>query len=282
MHYRQEGQNMVVTGLQEFDLARTFECGQCFRFATDLTGVYEGVAKGRPLRVAQQGDSLILYDVTRQEFETVWWEYFDLSRDYAALRELMGRDPVLRRAADFAPGIRILRQDGWEALCTFIISQNNNISRIKGIVQRLCETFGKPLPGGLYDFPAPEALAGLSPEDLAPLRCGFRARYILDAAQKVASGQVNLQGLESLPLEQAQTELCKIVGVGPKVAQCALLFGFGRIECFPVDVWIDRAMKNLFPQGLPAEALPYAGIIQQYIFHYVRLDPTALPQPSKG
>ncbi len=277
MQYIRQENNIVVTGLAEFDLARTLECGQCFRFTAREAGVYEGVAKGRLLRVAQQQESLIFYDVTPQEFEAVWVDYFDLLRDYGALRSLMRGDPVLRRAADFAPGIRILRQDGWEALCSFIISQNNNIGRIRGIVQRLCESFGSPLPGGQYDFPRPEALAGLTADDLAPLRCGFRARYILDAAQKVASGQVNLAALHSLPLEQAQEELCQIVGVGPKVAQCALLFGFGRVECFPVDVWIGRAMKSLFPEGLPPETLPYAGIIQQYIFHYVRLDPQALP-----
>ncbi len=280
MHYQQQKNDLIVSGVRDFDLARTLESGQCFRFTPHPAGGYEGVAQGRPLRVAQQGDSLTFYQMTRQEFKALWLDYFDLARDYGALRALMCQDPVLRRAADFAPGIRILQQDGWEALCSFIISQNNNIGRIRGIVQRLCEHFGSPLPGGHHDFPPPQALAGLTPEDLAPLRCGFRARYILDAAAKVASGQVDLEAIKSLPLEQAQAELCKIVGVGPKVAQCALLFGFGRIECFPVDVWIGRAMKSLFPQGLPPETLPYAGIVQQYIFHYVRLDPQALAQPA--
>lgn len=214
--------------------------------------------------------------MSKAEFEEVWYDYFDLGRNYTKLKEQFSSDPILAKAITYAPGIRVLKQDSWEALCSFIISQNNNIKRIAGIIDRLCKTFGEPLEDGLYTFPAPEVLASASIADLAPLRAGFRARYLLDAANKVASGQVRLEELSGLPIEEARTELMKITGVGVKVAECALLYGCGRMECFPVDVWIRRAMQHLFPDGLPACAQDCAGIAQQYIFHYVRTCPDAL------
>lgn len=168
---------------------------------------------------------------------------------------------------------RVLRQDRWEALCSFIISQNNNIKRIRGIVETLCNTWGEPLPGRRSSFPGPEVLASLTEEDLQPLRSGFRAKYILDAARKTASGEVDLDHVASLPTEEAAAELCRIRGVGIKVAHCALLYGFHRIECLPVDVWMKRVMSTMYPQGLPEELLPYAGIAQQYLFHYSRSHP---------
>lgn len=181
--------------------------------------------------------------------------------------------PALEPACRFAGGIRVLRQDGWEALASFILSQNNNIKRITGIIERLCCQFGNPIGGGLCAFPPPERLAGLSPEDLAPLRSGFRARYLIDAARQVTGGTVDLAALSALPTAEARAELMKIVGVGKKVADCALLFGFGHGDCFPVDVWIGRALAELLPEGLPPSLAPCAGIAQQMIFHYMRACP---------
>src|SRR5699024_513061 len=146
-------------------------CGQCFRWRENADGTFTGVASGRRLTVSPDA----------APDDPFWRDYFDPSLDYASIRrELAARSPVLAEAAAFAPGIRILRQDPWEALCSFILSQNNNIPRIMGIVERLCEAFGDPLPGGGFSFPPPERLAPLSVSDLAPLRCGFRARYVLD------------------------------------------------------------------------------------------------------
>ncbi|MBQ1814910.1 MAG: DNA-3-methyladenine glycosylase 2 family protein, partial [Ruminococcus sp.] len=144
--------------------------------------------------------------------------------------------------------------------------------RIKGIVDRLCESFGEDIGGG-FAFPNAEALARLSPDDIAPLRAGFRNRYIIDAAQKVASGEVDLEACRTLEYEQARRELMKITGVGVKVADCTMLFGLHRIEAFPVDVWMKRALKTLFPGMTPADFGEYAGIAQQYIFHYSRMHP---------
>ena len=248
----------------DFDLAATLECGQCFRWDRLPDGSYSGIASGLMLHISGGN----LEDALADPF---WRAYFDMDRDYAAIREeLSGYHPALAEAAAFAPGIRILNQDPWEALCSFIISQNNNIPRIKGIVARLCEAFGEETPDGIREFPRPERLAELDEEALACLRCGFRARYILDAARKAASGQVDLEALRSVPLEEARASLMAIVGVGPKVADCALLYGLHRLDAFPMDVWMKRAMRELFPGKKPEDFGPWAGIAQQYIFHYIR------------
>ena len=168
-----------------------------------------------------------------------------------------------------AGGIRILKQEPWETVCSFIISQNNNIPRIKGIIERLCENFGEKIEGG-FAFPSAEKIAALSLEELAVIRSGFRAKYILDAARKFASGEISSERLEQLSTDEARSQLMKIYGVGEKVADCVLLFAFARIDAFPKDVWIKRAMEKLFSGDLPECAVPYAGIVQQYIFHFAR------------
>ena len=272
----QFGENhVIIPDFPDFDLAQTLDCGQAFRWKSLPDGSFLGVAGQKICQISRIGSDILLEGVSRSDFEGFWYDYFDLGRDYAAIRRRLAEDPVMARALAYAPGIRVLRQQPWEALASFIISQNNNIKRIKGIIDRLCETFGDPLPGGLFTFPGPERLAPLRPEDLAPLRAGFRARYLIDAAQKVSSGRVDLPSLEALPLDQARAQLLRITGVGGKVADCALLFGCGRIDCFPLDVWMKRVMAQLFPQGLPPAASGCAGIAQQYLFHYARTCPDA-------
>ena len=163
-----------------------------------------------------------------------------------------------------------MKQDAWETICSFIISQNNNIKRIKGIVKRLCDTFGEPIAEGFSTFPHYSTIAKLTVEDLAPLRSGFRAKYILDAAKKLDSGEVSIERIQNSDYATAKAELMRICGIGSKVADCALLYGFYRLEAFPEDVWIKRAMAKLYPDGLPENCKRYAGIAQQYIFHYAR------------
>lgn len=255
--------------LSEFDLAKTLDCGQCFRFDEGEDGIWSGIAPFGLLKMRQEGENVTFFDTDRERYEKLIAPYLDLDTDYAAIRDLLCADPTLAAAAAYACGIRIMRQQPWETLCSFIISQNNNIARIKGIISRLCEGFGEKTEGG-YAFPTAERLAALEPADLAPLRAGFRDKYIIDAARKVASGEVDFEKVAAAGSDDARAELEKIKGVGDKVADCALLFGFHRLEAFPRDVWIKRAMAALFPQGLPQFALPYAGVAQQYIFHYAR------------
>lgn len=261
-----------VDGVTDLDLAQTLDCGQSFRWVCGENG-FSGIAFGRYAVMRLEGESLYIDNATEENFEKIWKPYLDLELDYGEIRrQIATLHPVLREASAYAPGIRILRQEPWEALCTFIISQNNNIKRIKGIVERLCESFGEKNDGG-YLFPSAERLSALEPEELAPIRAGFRNKYIIDAARKVASNEVELEKCRSLPYDEARAELMKIKGVGVKVADCTLLFGLHRIEAFPVDVWMKRALEKLFPDMTPADFGEYAGIAQQYIFHYSRMHP---------
>ncbi|MEG1886760.1 MAG: DNA glycosylase, partial [Oscillospiraceae bacterium] len=235
----------------------------------DDAGNWLGVAFGRILKIGVADNNIVLYNTSEEDYLSIWKSYFDIDRNYMEIINNISRNDVLKTASSCASGIRILKQEPWEALCSFIISQNNNIPRIKGIIDRLCENFGDNLGGG-FSFPTAVGLSNCTIEDLAPLRSGFRARYILDAAQKVANGDIDFELCKNGDIAEAQKELMKICGVGQKVADCSLLFGFGRIEAFPKDVWIKRAMTTLFDGELPECAVQYAGIVQQYIFHYAR------------
>ena len=263
-----------ITDVHDLDLEQTLDCGQSFRWKPQDDGSFHGVAYGKSVTVSLDKTDMYIENATADDFKNIWYSYFDFSLDYGKIREEISTiHPVLNEAAKYAPGIRILRQEPFEALCTFIISQNNNIKRIKGIVQRLCENFGEEISPGDFAFPTPQKMAELSADDLAPLRAGFRNRYLIDAAQKVYSGEVDLESCRTLDYEQARKELMKITGVGVKVADCTLLFGLHRIEAFPVDVWMKRAMEKLFPGMMPSDFGDCAGIAQQYIFHYSRMHP---------
>ena len=231
--------------------------------------MWQGVAFGRPVSAGQEKDTLVLENMNIAQFNAIWKNYFDLNRCYGDIKKLLSRDPVMERAVAYAPGLRVLCQEPWEALCSFIFSQNNNIPRIKGIVERFCDAFGEKREG-ISAFPAPETVANLTVEDMAEVRAGFRAKYILDAARKVSSGEVDLKQLAYVPTDQAREVLMRIHGVGPKVADCALLYGLGHVDAFPADVWINRAVDTFFPSGFPALFRPVAGIAQQYLFHYAR------------
>lgn len=259
----------LVTGLRCFSLPLILDCGQAFRW-TEQNGDWSGIAHGIELTLHQTDDSLLFLGKSTEEVREVWIDYFDLNRDYVEICNRLSSDPHLKEACSVYHGIRLLKQDEWEALCSFIISQNNNIPRIKGIISRLCENFGEKLPCGGYSFPSAQTIASLSPDDLAPLRAGFRNKYIIDAAQKVASGEVNIEALKGAPAQEIRDSLLKIKGVGAKVAECTLLFGFGDVDAFPVDVWVRRVVSELYPDGLPECMEGVSGIAQQYLFHWRR------------
>jgi len=276
----QSGENTYVKGVRNFCLDDILDCGQCFRWEKLNDGVWRGIISKYARTVEQNGDTLIFYGVTPGEFDEIWYNYFDFGRDYGMVKEILSRDEAMRRAISYTPGMRVLRQEPWEALCSFILSQNNNIKRIRGLVSRLCEGFGEKIDGGC-SFPAPKALAGMTELDLAPVKSGFRAKYILDAARKVASNEVCLRRIHNMPLNDADTLLQTIRGVGPKVSACALLYGFGRAESIPRDVWINRVMARFYPNGIPAELSGFAGLGQQYLFHYIRNNTGALDVSAK-
>ncbi len=270
---------VTVTGLECFELDRIFDCGQCFRFERIREHCWEGVAFGRAIRFHQPSpDTLLIPGVSEEEYRKIWRPYLSLDVDYnAKRRELSARfagHPTMTAAMEFGKGIRILRQDPWETVCSFIVSQNNNIPRIKKIIRALCEAYGEPLDGGQYAFPTPQSLAAAGREAIFNLRTGFRAKYIYDAASRVADGRLNLAAVEAADASRAAEMLCEVSGIGPKVAACALLFGFGKTEAFPVDVWMKRSLERHFPDGFDAAALgPLAGLAQQYLFYYERYHP---------
>lgn len=259
-----------LASAEELDLVKTFECGQCFRWNADERGVYTGVVRGCAAKAWTEDGQVFLRSAGD---EAMWREYFDLERDYAAAGCFEGGE-YLAECARYGRGIRILRQEPWEALCSFILSQCNNIRRIKGIVERLCRLYGEEteLEGERhYSFPSAETVARLEAEDLSALRCGYRAPYVINAARAVASGELNLSALIRADCTAAKEELLSLSGVGEKVANCAVLFGLGHMEAFPIDVWIRRALKEHFPPGFdPASLGEYAGLAQQYIFYYAR------------
>ena len=265
----------------DFSVFRTFDCGQCFRFDPVIDSAFEheveGIAFGKYVRFAEDKEGDLYVYSSPEDFESIWLSYLSLDCDYDMINEQLfsafsGSDAEhIKKAAGASRGIRILRQDPWEALCSFIVSQNNNIPRIKKIIAAMSEKYGEKINGG-YAFPTAEALYKAGEEAIFELKTGFRAKYIYDAAKKVVTGEIDLSAVKKAEsYEKAEEILLAVKGVGPKVAACALLFGFERLEAFPIDVWIKKVIEKRFEKGLDPKVLgEYAGIAQQYLFYYER------------
>ena len=262
MNYIIKGKDIHLSQ-SDFDLDETLDCGQAFRWEKISDGAYHGAMLNKELTIRKEKDYFVFENTSENDLLSVWYDYFDLGTDYGELKRIYSEDETLAKACEFAPGIRLLKQDKWEALVSFIISQNNNIPRIKGIIGRLCEENG--------GFPSAEKLKGCTADDFSYLRAGFRAKYLESCVSLVTSGEVSLERISAAPTCEARAELMKIKGVGPKVADCTMLYGMYKTECFPVDVWIKRVIAKYYPDGLDIPALgEYAGIAQQYLFYYER------------
>ena len=262
--------NKIILVPDCFDLALTLDCGQAFRWVQTGDDEWHGVAFSKPLTLKKTERGIEFIGTNKEDFENIWIGYFDLERDYGTLCRNFMADRYLAEAVDTCYGIRLLCQEPWEAICSFIMSQNNNIPRIKGIIDRLCRLLGEPLGNDDYSFPSAAKIAEAGVEALAPIRAGFRAKYIIDAAEKVANGEIDIEKIYALTIDEGRDELIKIKGVGEKVAQCSLLYGFGKIDAFPIDVWVKRIMSELYPDGLPECTNGARGIAQQYLFHWRR------------
>ncbi len=269
MEIIKENNNIILKDVKCLDIALSLDCGQAFRWRKKENNIWCGIVKDKYLEIEQTEKNIVVFhNVSEEDFDLIWKEYFDLERDYELI--LNSYDELnLISAYKKYNGIRILKQDEWEAICSFIISANNNIPRIKGIIERLCENFGEKIEGG-FSFPSPEIIAQKNETDLSVIRAGFRNKYILDAARKISSKEVDIEKIKNMDFEAAKNELLKIKGVGEKVAQCSLLYGFGRMEAFPVDVWVKRIVEELYPNGLPECIKGTEGIAQQYLFHWRR------------
>jgi len=275
-----------------FHLGHTLECGQAFRWRRLAGGGYEGVIGRTVVHATQTGDRLMLSGAPAGTLAN----YFQLHEDIAAIVRTFPNDPHMRRAVAFGCGMRLLRQDPWECLASFICSAAKQFVQICQVVDNLCRTLGEPLKADGrtgFAFPSAAAVARATHEQLWSCKMGFRAKNLLAAARMVDSDKVRLETIAAMDYPRAVEELMKLPGVGPKVADCALLFGWGRQEAFPIDVWIERALRQLYFAGqrrVTRRQLvefhrsyfgPYAGYAQQYLFHYVRNNPQSLAAASR-
>ena len=267
--------------IKNFDIGQISRSGQCFRLnpagggegGEASAGEYRLLAADRALYLRQNGEE-IWFSCEEEEWESYWRAYFDWDTDYGAFQAAVDpEDAYMTAACRAGSGIRILRQPLWETIVSFIISQQNNIPRIKGCIEAVCGRFGEEKTdcrGQAYrTFPDAHRLAALSLEDLAPCRLGYRARYILSTARMAAEGEIDLDAVSRLSYGEAKAELMRLTGVGNKVADCICLFALHHIEAFPVDTHIAAMLREHYPQGFPfARYEGFAGVLQQYGFYY--------------
>lgn len=269
---------MILSVRDDFDLEKIADSGQCFRWKRQ--------ADTKTVRILHASSCLYItplgrdrYELTcsSEEYEQIWKNYFDLKEDYGLIRAKIDQasDPFLWAACEQEKGIRILRQDPWEMLITFIISQNKNIPAIRRSVEFLAESCGEKKIDSrgveYYAFPTPGAIVSLSDEALKACKLGYRCSYVRRAAEAVAEGKLDLQSLLSADEECTLQELTSLYGVGSKVANCISLFGLHHLDAFPKDVWIKRVLSQEYPEGYPFAAYsPYNGVYQQYMFAYIR------------
>lgn len=285
---------LKIVGVKNFDIGKIFDCGQCFRFDPVPESSHEkefsGIAYGKLISFAQDADIVYIYGADRKDFDLVWKKYLDIDRDYDEVARdilLSCDNSVLAEAVGYGEGIRILSQEPFECIISFIISQNNNIPRIKKIIEALCAKCGQPVDvpcemhkhlsgkSSLCAFPDATSIEALGVDGLFELKTGFRAKYIYDAASRYLDGSLCVEEiLAEEDIERAIDALCTVKGIGRKVACCALLFGFGKYNAFPVDVWIKRVADKYFSEYSDRLSWQifgdYAGIAQQYLFYYER------------
>ncbi len=265
----------ICVSAEEFSPALISDSGQCFRMKrfSDESGEFcTLIAYGKKLTVKMLGENQFHFSCEKDAYETLWRDYFDLDADYALYRQRADRqDEFLQNAMRQGYGLRILRQEPFETLITFLLSQRKAIPLIKRSVEALCRSFGEQIGEGDFAFPSPPALADAPMDKLLSCGLGYRAAYISQAAKRVASGEVDLAALSVLSDEALYEALLGFYGVGKKIARCVMLYGYHRLDSVPFDVWMDRAAKR-YPDG----KFPYCekgqcgGVLQQYAFEYIR------------
>lgn len=264
---------MVKIQIDNFSLRQISDSGQCFRMREEKDGTYSIIANGAYLLTEQNGND-ILFHCTKEDYEGTWREYFDLNTGYAHYIDSVDqKDEYLREAAAFGRGIRILKQDVWEMIITFIISQQNNIKRIRKCIDTICEKYGeeKQAENGVkfYAFPTSEALAKVTEEEFKTCNLGYRSKYLVKTSNMIASGDFQIENLYKMDYPAAKQELMKLTGIGSKVADCICLFGLHMLDAFPIDTHIIKVLEEHYPKGFPFELYPgYSGVLQQYIFYY--------------
>ena len=286
-------QTYIINNCKSFRVKDVFDCSQCFRWNEELDKSYTGIFGKNVLNVKQEPDEegykITFTGVCNGNIEDICKNYFDLNRDYEEIKNKLSKiDEFMAQSISYGEGIRILNQDLWEMIISFIISANNNIPRIKGIIERMSKKYGEEIEfrgKKYYTFPTIEALKNASKEELRTLGMGFRDKYIYETTKIIAEKQVDLESLKNKETKQAREELLKLNGVGPKVADCILLFStLKRLDVFPIDVWVRRVMNDLYIhnedetkvskkqiENLAKEKFgELEGIAQQYLFYWRR------------
>ena len=280
---KEEKDRVIVENVRDFDPVHIFECGQCFRWVRQPDNSFTGVVRGKVANISYQDGTLVIKNSSLKDFQDIWFEYLDLGRDYGEIKALLDKDEHMKKAMEYGYGIRILKQDLWEVLISFIISANNRIPMIMKTVAAMSKLYGDEIQyDGMayYSFPGADKLFEAGIEELEACRGGFRCKYILNTARMVKNGEVRLEELEGMDTGKAREELMKFPGVGPKVADCVLLYSGTKQDVFPTDVWVKRVMEELYFKReasfkeIQDFASSYfgdlAGFAQQYLFYYAR------------
>ncbi|AGY75802.1 DNA-3-methyladenine glycosylase family protein [Clostridium autoethanogenum] len=284
---------IIIKNVRNFELAHIFECGQCFRWHREENGNYIGVSFGKVIEVEKKGEDVILYNTSQQDFKKIWADYFDLYRDYNEIKNILSKDPVLKKAIEFGEGIRLLKQDPFELIVSFIISANNRIPMIQRAIKNISKKWGEPLEYKdkiYYSFPKIDKLKEATLEELASCGTGFRNKYIKDTVSKIYYNgtkikenydeKYDINWIKDQEDEVCHKELQKFMGIGPKVSDCIMLFSMQKYSAFPVDVWVKRAMnyfylapdvslKKIRDFGI-SKFGKLSGFAQQYLFYYAR------------
>lgn len=282
-------QEYIIENQESFNLKHIFDCGQCFRWNENEDGSYTGVIKNAVINVKMNDKKVIFRGICDNDFKITVRQYFDLDNNYDKIKEKLSKiDDFMKNSTQFGEGIRILNQDLWECIISFIISANNNIPRIKKIIERLSKEYGNEIEfegKKYYTFPTPEQLSKATIEDLRSLGLGFRDKRVFATTQKILNKEIDLQKLTEMDNSNLiREELLKLDGVGPKVADCIMLFSLKRFDVFPIDVWVRRVMNDLYIHNENEEKvskkmlnklaeekfLGMAGIAQQYLFYWKR------------
>jgi N-glycosylase/DNA lyase len=282
---KQRRTSICIENVTDFNLTHTLECGQSFRWRP-VDGWYYGVVDGRLLRIRQEGQKLLVESSENEDagrLRSFLRRYLDLDRDLPTALAAVDIDPYIHRAIETYWGMRILNQDLWECMASFILSQNNNVPRIKGIIRTIARRFGDEvaLDGYVdYTFPTPQSLAEAGVDALYDCRMGYRAPYLWSVSASIAGGQFDIESLRTLPYLEAKRKLMQFKGVGEKVADCICLFSLGHMEALPIDVWMKRIIEELYLgrkasireiRGFTCNYFGrHIGYAQQYLFHYAR------------
>lgn len=251
MKINEVNNGLILEGVKDFDSKHIFECGQCFRWTKDEDGSYTGIAFGKVLNVKSDYEKgiVILDNTNLTDFRNIWFDYFDLGRDYGAIKKELAKDPVLDMAIKHGKGIRILKQEPWELLISYIISANNSIPMISRSIGLLSEMYGREVRykgNSYYTFPNPSELHEADMEGLSLCRAGFRCKYIYRAVRMIYEGIIRLDETAAMDIDSARESLMQVPGVGPKVADCIMLFSMQKYGAYPVDVWVKRVTEYFF------------------------------------